>query len=388
MVINLHDSEGTVHIFGSGDSEWQSTIDEEGGPTAARDALRQLLLSSLQMPNLVVLAGSGCSIAAGGPSMADLWLSAVGEPPSEAAAKVAATVNHDLADQNIEGLMSRVEAYLQVMEDADASAFLDDSKGTVLKECSQFLEGADLSHHLTLLHRMSRRRVRDQRLKIFTTNYDLCFERAVSELGGVALDGFSFTSPRRYDPRYFGYDIVRRPLLGDERGDYLEGVFLLYKLHGSVSWARKPDGAISEEVQPDASEACLIYPAAGKYQQAFAQPYLESVARYLEAIREPNTCVMTLGFGFNDDHLSEPLLGAVRSNPHLRMVVVDSAAKANCESPDRPYWLSLLEHARRGDDVWCVDASLQEFVPALPDLKSISPTASLINALEGVMKGP
>ena len=42
---------------------------------------------------------------------------------------------------------------------------------------------------------------------MFTTNYELCFERSASELGLVALDGFSFFEPRRFDPRYFEYDI-------------------------------------------------------------------------------------------------------------------------------------------------------------------------------------
>jgi len=35
----------------------------------AQDDLKNMLLASLQMQHLVVLAGSGCSISAGGPSM-------------------------------------------------------------------------------------------------------------------------------------------------------------------------------------------------------------------------------------------------------------------------------------------------------------------------------
>ena len=160
----------------------------------------------------------------------------------------------------------------------------------------------------------SRRRVRDQRLKVFTTNYDLCFERATSELGGVALDGFSFTAPRRYNPRYFSYDIVRRARIGEDIGHYLEGVYLLYKLHGSVNWERDEEGNVCENESHTPEKACLIYPASGKYQQSFAQPHLESMAQYLSALREPNTCVLVIGFGFNDDHLAEPMLAAAQSS--------------------------------------------------------------------------
>ena len=35
-------------------------------------------------------------------------------------------------------------------------------------------------------------------------------DRATDELGVVALDGFSFTTPRRYDPRFFTYDIIQQ----------------------------------------------------------------------------------------------------------------------------------------------------------------------------------
>ncbi len=126
------------------------------------------------------------------------------------------------------------------------------------------------------LHRMSRRRVRDSRLKMFTTNYDLCFEKAAGNLGLVAIDGFSFAEPRQFDPRFFSYDIVRRPSFSDEAATPVPGVFQLYKLHGSVNWERD-DGGIEVVAKPDSKKACLIYPARGKYQQSYIQPHLELV---------------------------------------------------------------------------------------------------------------
>jgi len=309
----------------------------------AKDELKNVLLASLQMQHVVVLAGSGCSISAGGPSMQDLWNGAVGEEPTAGAIATAGKVKHELTDPNIEAFISRVEAFLQVNPgDTEVSTFLDASKQVILDRCSAFLDHEKLATHKTFLHRLSRRRVRDQRLRVFTTNYDLCFERAAAELGGVALDGFSFTAPRRYDPRFFGYDIIRRPRSGDDLGHYLEGVFLLYKLHGSVNWAKEPEGTIYEKDKPAPAEACLIYPATGKYQQSFVQPHLESMAQYLAAVREPNTCVLAVGFGFNDDHLAEPLLAAVQSNPHLRLIVADLGSKANATNDNR-YWKRFFE---------------------------------------------
>lgn len=369
-------------------SEWrllsgtsENDDDPNQGAEKGRQGFEQLLLASLKMEHVIVLAGSGCSLSVGGPSMGDLWKSVIGSPVSKESKLVAKTTKYDLATENIEAFLSHVDAWLSVAQDANVTKFLDGAKKTILDMCSGFLSGASLSGHETLLHRLSRRRSRDQRLKLFTTNYDLCFEKAVGGIGGVAIDGFSFMAPRRYDPRYFDFDIVRRPRTANSQTNYLEGVLLLYKLHGSVNW-RQTEAGIFEESNPPPKEACLIYPAKGKYQQSYNQPYLESISQYLAAIREPNTCILVIGFGFNDDHLSEPLLAAVRSNPHLRLLVVDPSIKAKADGGGlNRVQLALMKLAEKGEDVWFVNAAFEQFAISIPDLKSLTPPERLWNAL-------
>ena len=322
--------------------------------------------------------------------MQDLWNSAVGGEPTTKARATAKKVKHDLtSNKNIEALLSRVDAYLQVNRDETVSEFLNSSKQVILDKCSAFIDAEKLGAHKVFLHRLSRRRVRDQRLQVFTTNYDLCFERAAAALGGVALDGFSFTAPRRYDPRFFGYDIIRRPRSGDDLGHYLEGVFLLYKLHGSVNWARGEEGTIYEKDKPTPAEACLIYPAKGKYQQSFVQPHLESMAQYLAAVREPNTCLLAVGFGFNDDHLAEPLLAAAQSNPHLRLIIVDHSADENIKDENsNRYWKQFFNLGAQGEDVWFINASFGDFAQMVPDLKSLTRADTFMKAIKAVMREP
>jgi len=363
---------------------------KEQQASECRDELKSTLLAALQMQHLVVLAGSGCSLAVNGPSMGDLWKAAIGDPPSDTAKTVATAVGYDLepeANHDIEAFLSWIEAFLYVNHGSkDVATFLVKAKKVILSKCSAFLEGTKLDGHQTFLHRLSRRRARDHRLKLFTTNYDLCFETAASALGLVVLDGFSFTTPRRYDPRYFGYDIVLRGRGGEGQVGYLPGVFLLYKLHGSVHWARDADGEISEKADPTGDEACLIYPARDKYQQSYTQPYLESMAQYLAAIREPNTCVLVAGFGFNDNHLSEPLLAAVKSNPHLRLVIVDySPAQKVADS--KPYWQELAQLSESGEDIWMIQSGFEDFAPMVPDLQSLTPAESLMKAVKGAVGG-
>lgn len=373
-------------------SEWKPLQPEEGNNESKnqaqqnRDELHNALLSSLQMQHLVVLAGSGCSRGAGGPSMSDLWDEIIGAKPEDDVEKVIVDVGYGKEERNIEALLSRVEASLALKTNGALSSFLENSKQKILRKCSGFLDNKNkLEAHKTFVHRLSRRRARDQRLKIFTTNYDLCFEAAASALGIVVIDGFSFAYPRRFDPKFFDQDIVRRPRNGSESATYLEGVFLLYKLHGSVNWANKDDGNVIQEASPKPDEACLIYPAAGKYQQSFRQPHLELMAQYLASAREPNTCIIVTGFGFNDDHLSEPLISAVSSNPHLRLVVVDPSAKENVVNGNE-YWRRLGELNAQGEDVWLISADFDQFAELIPDLRSLSPADALAKAIQGVAR--
>lgn len=361
----------------------------------ARDELKTFLLSSLQMQHVVVLAGSGTSLGpvTKGPSMWALWDYCVNANPgtgtatrtvAPAAAKVIAGIKYDVAaeKENIEALLSRCEAYLQVNSSTDVTTFITSSKKVILEKCSEFIDPADanqLAAHRTFLHRLSRRRVRDSRLKLFTTNYDLCFETAAGRQGLVVLDGFSFTQPRQFDPRFFLYDIVRRPTTGDEVGMPLEGVFHIYKLHGSVNWARKGESEIEVEVEPTPESACLIYPAKGKYQQSYVQPHLELVSQYFSVLREPNTCLIVTGFGFNDDHLSEPILAAVRTNPHLRLIIVNPLADDLTARPKEKnkYWETMFSLAKQGEDVWLINANFGDFTEMIPDLKSLTPAQRL-----------
>jgi SIR2-like domain len=362
---------------------------------AAKEELKNFLLSSLQMQHVVVLAGSGTSLGpiTKGPSMWALWdycvhanpgTGAVAQTVSPAAAKVIAEIGYDITaeKENIEALLSRCEAYLQVKTSADVTTFISDSKKVILEKCSEFIDAADtnqLAAHRTFLHRLSRRRVRDSRLKLFTTNYDLCFETAAGRQGLVVLDGFSFTQPRQFDPRFFLYDIVRRPTTGDEVGTPLEGVLHIYKLHGSVNWSRKAENEIEVEPKPTPDSACLIYPAKGKYQQSYVQPHLELVSQYFSVLREPNTCLIVLGFGFNDDHLSEPILAAARTNPHLRLIIVNPSADDLTARPKEKnkYWETLFSLAKQGEDVWLINANFGDFAEMIPDLKSLTPAQRL-----------
>lgn len=356
-----------------------------------RSSLADMFSVALQVPNLGFLAGSGTSLGqVGGPSMGHLWSRAMCEPINntltQAAANVMDTVRYSNEAPNIEHFLSQCDAYLSFNEDPHVRGFVSGVKAMILEACSTFLHTAqsDISAYRHLLQKLARRRVRDPRLKVFTTNYDMCFETAASHLGMVAIDGFSYTRKRRFDGKHFKYDIVRREA---DTHEFTEGVFQLLKLHGSVSWSR--DGLeIFEDAAPSPESACLIYPAKGKYQQAFLQPHLELLSRYLEFLRQPNSCLVVAGFGFNDDHLSEPIYSAIQSNPSLKLILCDFQCINHVHNRglfrSSPYWGRFHDLARQGFDIHFVSGTFSDLVSLIPHLRTASPAEQLANAVRRI----
>jgi len=364
----------------------------------AKEHVRSILSSSLKLPNLSFFAGSGTSLGqVGGPSMRDLWNKSMlidyeansdddnyGKLHQSAIKAISKVKYQEITNPNIEHFLSHCESYLLFEQDQEVLDYVRDVKETIITECTDFLEeqDADISPHKMLLQKLARRRVRDPRLKIFTTNYDMCFETAASELGMMVIDGFSYSRKRKFDGRFFNYDVVRRE---EDSHEFVEGIFKLFKLHGSVSWKRDGNSIFeSANVAPD--DAALIYPAKGKYQQAFVQPYLELLSRYLESIREANSCLIIAGFGFNDDHLSEPILSAITSNPSLKLIIADYGVHQhvsnNGENGSSSYWSKLFSLAQSGYDIHFINGSFNEFVSLIPNLKAISPAEQLVNVLK------
>lgn len=412
------DISGELAFFDSDTKVWRSLSEscfqllhqERNMDEKAQDEIREskrhiqnTLSNALKLPNLTFFSGSGASLGeVGGPSMSDLWKKSMWTSPDaqeddedygemhQEAEYILGKVNYNnVANPNIEHFLSQCEAYLQFNRDSRVLDYVRDVKETIVHECTYFLEQSesDISPYQTLLQKLARRRVRDPRLNVFTTNYDICYETAASNLGMMVVDGFSYSRERQFNGKYFNYDVVQRD---DENHEFVEGVFKLFKLHGSVSWKRVGESIVeSQDVQPD--DVALIYPAQGKYQQAFIQPYLELLSRYLQSIRESNNCLIVSGFGFNDDHLSEPILSAIKSNPSLKLIIADFGAQKHISNEGNNgssiYWKKFYDLALQGYDIHFINASFSQFVSLIPNLKAISPAEQLVSALKRTTSG-
>lgn len=202
-------------------------------------------------------------------------------------------------------------------------------------------------------------------MKLFTTNYDLCFESAASNARFVVVDGFSHTQPQEFDGSHFDYDFVRRAP-DRETPDYIPNVFHLYKMHGSVDWVLlDKQGQIRRELNP--AKPHLIYPRHTKYQSSYDQPFLEMMSRLQIALRQPNTGLLIIGFGFNDFHITQPLMAAVDSNVSLKCMVVSPSLEVRADNHEPIRKLATL--IKQGDlRISLFAGRFENFVPIVPDL--------------------
>ena len=174
------------------------------------------------------------------------------------------------------------------------------------------------------------------------------------------LDGFDLITPRTFDGRWFDYDFVRRSTR-DGAPDFLDSVFHLYKLHGSVDWHRSSGGIIRD---PETKRPYLIYPRDEKFALSFDQPFLEMMARFQMALREKDTALLLIGFGFNDHHLNQPIYHALATNPNLKLLVVDRSPETKLAHGQA--WNTLWQLQNSGAPMDVIQMDFTEFPNVLP----------------------
>ena len=145
------------------------------------------------------------------------------------------------------------------------------------------------------------------RLKVFTTNYDLCIEDACRACGIEVVTGFH---PRtgQWSPSLFR---GRSPGIN------------LYKLHGSLNWGLS-DNLTDLQNRPLIEsypanwdkEPELILGPGSKLQPD--DPYASLYAEFHKAIRTAKVCV-AIGYSFRDEHIRQPIQQANSRG----MIVID-----------------------------------------------------------------
>lgn len=261
--------------------------------------------------------------------------------------------------KDLEVVLSKAKLYLEFKEDSNITFHVDTIERAILNQCSFSL--IDKSRHLDFIKKLTSRKTKQSRLKIFTTNYDRAFEEAGAEGGYVIIDGFSFTQPRKFSGKYFDYDIViRENSRTSSTENFANNVFHLYKLHGSVNWEKQKNDIIQVD-KP--SKAMMIYPNSNKYESSYEQPYFEMMSRFQSALRKGGTTTLiVVGFSFADKHIFTMTNEALNQNPSLNIVIIEPFI-----NPDiNENFKKLFELSKRSSQVLIIGEFFKDFITNLP----------------------
>ena len=343
------------------------TFDSEKYPSSEEYAIQHMRhtyreVLSRQYENIVVLTGAGSSVGIGkeeaiGKTMAGLWDEVEKTLGKEALAKYSQKAKCNTESKNLEELLSMASLAATFLPDDEMQNTTDEIKKIIQKNCRLTL--TDDAPHSLFIRKLTSRKLKYSRVKLFTLNYDLLFEQAASKGGYVIIDGFSFNTPRLFNGTNFDYDIVTRNSqhsIAEE--NFFPKVFHLYKVHGSLDWEKQADGTFAKKDEPN--NPVMIYPSSQKYEASYEQPYFEMISRFQQELRNRNTLFIVIGFSFGDKHIKAMIDEAINLNPSLTMVVVSPDVK------DPNKYLDLKDKTNSMKNILLINANFSDFVASFP----------------------
>jgi len=416
------------HLQGILSADPENAENQEKAQKALDELLKEMRVrfgTIIKTDNVSFLLGAGASLAAGGLSLANipkplekaLIDKAVGEKKEEAApgwiglfytiASVLSQKDLSFDDRsslfqstegeeippielNLEDFLSQLHVWhsgmldetdtLQLAGDTELSMLKSDlarlvneitAALTVLLNLPQSGMDKPLRSHRKFIKKVLTRPLNLRRANLFTLNYDTLIEQAGDAEGAVLVDGFVGTLRRVFRPESYDIDFYFPAQTTEGRVHRFDRALHLYKLHGSITWHRcepnweNPFGLYATFYNQDCkSDDVLIYPSPMKYGQALGMPYSELFRRLGNAIAQPQSALIVIGYGFGDHHVNA-LIRQALAIPSFTLVVVDPDPNSDFVSD-----LERLEDER----VWIVKGwglgTFENFVMRLlPDLR-------------------
>ena len=200
-------------------------------------------------------------------------------------------------------------------------------------------------------------------LKMFSLNYDLCVEyqhnnddfRVESGFPGVGLS-------KPWD--YLRFD--------DKQAEHIEPAVYLYKLHGSIDWKRDSKKNIvrlahTESIKPEEMEVIF----GRDFKLEAADPYLFFAYEFRRWTLD-SKIIISIGYGFGDDHINKMLSQALREEPTRRLVVVARclAEKIEAKREEVRRQINKSVDGTEANQIIVIPGSAKEFLSRedLPDL--------------------
>lgn len=214
--------------------------------------------------------------------------------------------------ENIEDILSFLRSLILVSKGGEVRGLNENDLLKLEKDiCSEIVKklNVELPNEETPYHRLCnwvRSIDRKSPVELFTTNYDLLLEQALENLEVPYFDGFVGSRRSFFDLRAVEDNFI--PVHWSR----------LWKIHGSINWYQEKVAGEkkvfrSSEIKYDASH--LIYPSHLKYEESRKMPYLALIDQLNRFIRKKSALLILCGYSFNDGHLNDTIINALKSNP-------------------------------------------------------------------------
>lgn len=235
-----------------------------------------------------------------------------------------------------------------------------------------------LSTHKQFLKKILTRPLNLRRPKIFTTNNDLLIEKAMDGLGIMYLDGFVGTTQRTFCPECYNYDFYFPSTSTEGKVHRVDQVIHFYKIHGSINWVTSFDspeniyGIETKDIETIKNEnkydEVMIYPTPLKNEFTLDFPYSDLFRRFADAITQPQSVLVTIGYSFADEHVNRIIYQAL-TIPSFTLLIVDPLADKNEEIKR----LIALEDSRihiiSGWDIGTFEGFTKKLLPDIKELE-------------------
>ena len=150
-------------------------------------------------------------------------------------------------------------------------------------------------------------------IEIFTTNYDLLFERALEGMRVPVFDGFVGT----HHPFFYPECLDDEDLL--PKANWIR----LWKLHGSVNWILEKRSGSNRIIRTAPTESGeLILPSQRKYDESRKQPYIGYIDRLSRTLNSEHALLITCGYSFGDEHINAILFGSLDNRNTVNIIAL------------------------------------------------------------------
>jgi len=343
--------------------------------------LREQLASDKR--RLAFLMGAGTSMAVGVPGIDDLT-SEVEKKLSETMKQLYGAVRSDLGDgANVENVLDRVRLLRELLgkgEDKKHNGLtgknsreLDISICKAIRDivCEEPAKG--MSPHATFAQWLyASYSSRGWPVEVFTTNYDLLFERSMEQVGVPFFDGFIGSVAPFFAPESVDTDIRTQ-----------EGVYpprtwtRLWKLHGSVNWHILKEGSDRKSYvsrlsghAPVGDDQLMIFPTREKYIDSRRLPFLTYQDRLRHFLSSGESVLFILGYSFSDEHLNEIIFQGLRGNNRLAVNAL------------------MFGVPEKDGDIKYLSAPVAEYGRTYRNMSVYGPDKAVIGGVEGKWSAP